>query len=124
METKQILQEKSSLGYTFKSSSFALMLPYLENVFQHLNDLNLSVQGKRVNIVTTCDLLHAFRQKYCCGVGISCKIILLIASQSNSGIQQLDLEENVKSEISQHLEGQRDSFDRYFFLGDLEEPKT
>ena len=57
METEQFLrQQKSSLLDTFKSSNFAPMLVYLADVFPHLNDLILSVQEKRVNIMTACDL--------------------------------------------------------------------
>ena len=36
----------------------------------------------------------------------------------------LDLEENLKAEVSQNLEALRESFDGYFYPGDLEEPET
>ena len=47
--------------YYDKKFIFASMLAYLGDVLQHLNDLNCLVQEKRVNIVTACDLLRAFR---------------------------------------------------------------
>ena len=57
---EKFLQEKGYLVHTFKPPNF-IPMSAKEDVFQNLNDLNLLVQGKKVNIVTTCDLLHAFR---------------------------------------------------------------
>ena len=56
IEIEYFLKDKKSfLVHTFESPNFAAMWAYLEDAFQNLNDLNLSVQQKRANIVTACD---------------------------------------------------------------------
>ena len=128
MEIEQFLREqKSSLVRTSEFPNFALVLAYLADVFQHLNDLNLSIQGKNVNIVTACGLLRAFRQKPLMWSRrikqknfASFSLLYKVVPESSN----LDLEENVKAEVSQHLEALRESFDGYFSPGDLEEPET
>ena len=87
------------------------MLAYLANVFQYLNDQNFRYRKKRVNIVTACDSLHAFRQtlllwsrcikqKNFPDSSVLGKVILKY--------NNWDLEENVKAELGQHLEGLRE----------------
>ena len=89
------------------------------DIFQHINDVNHSVQEKIVNSETTCDLLFAFSKKLllwsqCMLPKNFAKFSFLdevILEYSN-----LDLEENVIAEISQHLEWLRESVDEYFSL--------
>ena len=47
------------LKYEFWNSKFA----YLVDIFQHLNNLNRSMQGKNENILTSTDKLSAFQKK-------------------------------------------------------------
>ena len=63
----------------------------------------------------------------CCEVSILCRRTSLIFPGQQKLILEnnnLDLEEYVKAEISQHLEGLRESFDGYFYIRDLEELHT
>ena len=128
MEIEQFLREqKCDLVHNFDSTSFSPMLAYLVDIFQHLNDLNLSLQGKEMNIVTACDKLRAFRKKLLLWS-------LRIQNQNFANFPTLDeiilensnlnFEANVKAEITQHLEGLKESFDGYFSPGDLEESDT
>ena len=78
-------------------------------------------------IVTACDLLRAFRQNLLLGSRrIKQKNFanFLLLNKVIPEYSNLDLEENVKAEVSQHLKALRESFDGYFSLGDLEEPET
>ena len=74
-----------------------------------------------------CYLLCAFRQKLLLW---SRHIIqkkfanFFLLDKAVMEYNNLNLEKNFQANISQHLEGLRESFDGYFFLGDLEEQKT
>ncbi|XP_076315873.1 protein FAM200C-like [Tachypleus tridentatus] len=63
-EIHQFLRERvQELAIYFKEPSFVQMLAYLTDVFLALNELNLSLQGRGLNIVTASAKLAAFKEK-------------------------------------------------------------
>ncbi|XP_076315072.1 protein FAM200C-like [Tachypleus tridentatus] len=63
-EIHQFLRERvQELAIYFKEPSFVQMLAYLADVFLALNELNLSLQGRGLNIVTASAKLAAFKEK-------------------------------------------------------------
>ncbi|XP_076308545.1 protein FAM200C-like [Tachypleus tridentatus] len=63
-EIHQFLRERvQELAIYFKEPSFVQMLACLADVFLALNELNLSLQGRGLNIVTASAKLAAFKEK-------------------------------------------------------------
>ncbi|XP_076372852.1 protein FAM200C-like [Tachypleus tridentatus] len=63
-EIHQFLRERvQELAIYFKEPSFVQMLAYLANVFLALNECNLSLQGRGLNIVTASAKLAEFKEK-------------------------------------------------------------
>ena len=56
-------QRGISLGVHFESEDFILSLAYLSDIFTHLNNLNVSMQGKGINIITSRGKIFAFTSK-------------------------------------------------------------
>uniref|UniRef100_A0A8C4TCW7 Uncharacterized protein n=1 Tax=Erpetoichthys calabaricus TaxID=27687 RepID=A0A8C4TCW7_ERPCA len=127
-EIQQFLREqKCDLLHSFEFPYFTPLLAYLADIFQHLNDLNCSIQGKESNIVTACDKLHAFRNKLLLwSLRIQNKNFANFPSLDEVIVEcsSLNFKDSVKEEISQHLESLKESFDGYFCPGDLEESET
>ena len=49
---KRFLEDRNSdLLVCFESIEFIQMTAYLADIFHHLNELNLSLQGKRINMI-------------------------------------------------------------------------
>ncbi len=46
-----------------KSTNWQMKLAYLADIYQHLNNLNTSMQGMKENILTSTDKLLAFKNK-------------------------------------------------------------
>ena len=46
----EIFYRRNSLYVQFYNIEFVVMLAYLANVFDHLNDMNLSLQGRDVTV--------------------------------------------------------------------------
>ena len=53
----------SSLVVHFESESFILSLANFSKIFTHLNDLNTSIQGKGINMITGREKISAFTRK-------------------------------------------------------------
>ena len=53
----------SSLVVHFENEDFMLSLAYLLDIFTHLNDLNISIQGKGTNMITSRKKISAFTSK-------------------------------------------------------------
>ena len=53
----------SSLVVHFESEDFILSLAYLSDIFTHLNNLNISIQGKGINMITGREKISAFTSK-------------------------------------------------------------
>ena len=60
-EIKRFLQDRNSdLLLCFKSVEFIQMTAYLADIFDHLNEPNLSLQGKGINMVKASEKLKSF----------------------------------------------------------------
>ncbi|KAK4327553.1 hypothetical protein Pmani_001960 [Petrolisthes manimaculis] len=63
-EIKQFLRNQDSdIADHFENREFILSLAYLADVFKHLNELNISIQGTGMNMITAREKLSAFTQK-------------------------------------------------------------
>ena len=62
MET--FLREKGSeFADDFADGTFIAILAYLVDIFGHLNDVNVSLQGTAVTIIDATERINAFRSK-------------------------------------------------------------
>ncbi|KAK4311012.1 hypothetical protein Pmani_017467 [Petrolisthes manimaculis] len=53
----------SDIADHFENREFILSLAYLADVFKHLNELNISIQGTGMNMITAREKLSSFTQK-------------------------------------------------------------
>ena len=121
-EIKRFLENcNSDLLVCFESVEFIQMTAYLADIFHHLNELNLSLQEKKMNMVKASEKLKSFIGK-----------LLLWSRQLQGGnlanFPFLDeivveggacLQGNVQLEIVAHMESLSASFGNYFFPGEL-----
>ena len=84
----------------------------------HLNELNLSLEGQQMNVITACEKLKAFKLKLSLWSS-------RIAKDNLANLPSLDsiakncLLQNVKHDIIAHLMMLGNSFDGYFSAGKL-----
>ena len=90
-------------------------LAYLTDIIGHLNKLNLKLQGTELNLITFKDTLRGFiaklenrRRKVDLGN------IAMFENVSDLHESRIDLAEQLKSEISQHLHALEKELNRYF----------
>jgi hypothetical protein len=55
-----LLEHKSTLAEHFLNKNWLVILSYLSDIFDKLNSLNLSLQGKNINILFLSDKIDAF----------------------------------------------------------------
>ena len=61
---KLYLQHRNSnLAASLESDEFVQSVAYIADVMHHLNELNLSLQGQQINVVTACEKVKAFKLK-------------------------------------------------------------
>ena len=61
---KLYLQHRNfNLAASFESDEFVQSVAYIADVMHHLNELNLSLQGQQINVVTACEKVKAFKLK-------------------------------------------------------------
>ena len=114
-EIGQFLQEKGNeLADRFKCQQFILSLAYLADVFTHLNELNISMQGSGGNIMTASEKLSAFIHKL--PVWKRRVENFNFANFPNLDNIFVDNQENIQlvDQICTHLGGLMTSFDGYF----------
>ncbi|XP_076325352.1 protein FAM200C-like [Tachypleus tridentatus] len=121
-EIHQFLRERvQELAIYFKEPSFVQMLAYLADVFLALNELNLSLQGRGLNIVTASAKLAAFKEK----------LVLWIKRVKMGNLANFPcLEETVTknstlhpdfvAKVVEHMQMLRTSFEGYFSCGELQ----
>lgn len=109
-------EKKNKLADEFDQHSFIVSLAYLADIFSHLNDLNVSLQGRQVNILDAKEKIGAFSQKlelwksrvfnanYCNFPTLENVILLDEGANTPEWIQE---------EIFNHLENLGNEFDRY-----------
>ena len=116
---KLYLQHRNSnLAASLESDEFVQSVAYIADVMHHLNELNLSLQGQQINVVTACEKVKAFKLK----LSLWSRRIEngnLANFPSLDEIANNSLLQNVKNEIISHLKILVDSFDGYFSAGEL-----
>uniref|UniRef100_UPI00358E7D1C protein FAM200C-like n=1 Tax=Myxine glutinosa TaxID=7769 RepID=UPI00358E7D1C len=115
-EIKVFLEEREcDLIGALESFSFSSA-----DIFTRMNDLSVSLQGKGINILKTCEKLNAFKEKL--------RLWRQIMERGNlSNFPSLEemvddagsITPTVREEIVAHLEMLSESFDGYFAAGDL-----
>ena len=112
------MQGKHDLLADFNDEAYHQRLAYLADIFGIQNMLNLKLQGKETHIIHFKDTLQAFvqkmqnwRRKVSLGnIAMFEKLSSVVDSQECEG----DLENNVKEEITAHLESLEKEFLKYF----------
>ena len=117
-EIQQFLQHQGSqLADMFSVPQFRLSVAYLSDVFALLNELNLSLQGRDVNILRAQEKLNAFVTK----LGLWSRRLAAgnFANFSNLDAALLGEREigHLSDDIQSHLNMLSAGFDRYFSPG-------
>ncbi len=102
---------KTSFCECPKSTNWQMKLAYLADIYQHLNNLNTSMQGTKENILTSTDKLLAFKNKLAVwkkhlSRGNVEMFPLLLQTQTEY--------ENVIPLITSHLGSPSEKLDQYF----------
>ncbi|XP_068239754.1 protein FAM200C-like [Palaemon carinicauda] len=115
-EIMQFLRNQGSeIADHFENREFILSLAYLADVFMHLNELNVSMQGTAMNMITAREKLSALTKKLPMW-------IKRIESGNFANFPSLDeaasAEEElpILSEVKEHLQERIQSFQGYFHL--------
>ncbi len=95
------------------------MLAYLSDIFIHMNDLNLSIQGKNINILKWCEKLNAFKEKLSLWHRRVKKGNLSNFPSPKKVVDNGSMIPNVCEEILAHLELLSMFFEGYFAAGEL-----
>ena len=124
-EIKTFLESKGNEhAAAFDDETFVKKLAFLADMFTHLNNLNLSIQGHGVNIVIARENLNAFIGKLCLWKNNMCKGNVgnfVSLEQVIDETEQDKLDSDIQEEISLHLQNLHDSFHEYFSVGELQE---
>ena len=109
------LQKKDIFVAALNDKNWCKQLAYLADIFGHLNELNLKLQGTELNLITFKDTLRGFiaklqnwRRKVDLG---NIAIFENVSDLHGSGI---DPAEQLKSEISHHLHALEEELNCYF----------
>ena len=108
--------QKFSLSSHLLDSAWLQRLAYLADIFAKLNELNLSLQGKDVTVFTAHDKIRAISRKvqfwHSC---IESSNTECFSTLHDYLVEISDrLHENVREEITEHLQKLRESFVKYF----------
>jgi hypothetical protein len=119
-EIAQFLMQKNMVLYEkMDEPDFVFMLAYLADVFTMLNELNISLQGRRMTVFDANEKIASFKQKL--------NLWKRRASQGNfANFSTLDnitedeenIPEQVKADICDHLSTLANSFENYFKYDD------
>ena len=89
-EVKPLLKERDyDLPKEMESKEFYQMLAYLSNIFNRMNDLIVSIQGKNINIISCCEKLNAFKEKLHLGVDELKEVISQIFHHSKKWLMKM-----------------------------------
>jgi hypothetical protein len=97
-------------------------LAYLTDIFNHMNEINLSIQGPEVTIMEASEKLQAFLAKLSIWkrrveADIVAKFQMLEEVLYQDGCEiQNSLSISLKREICKHLETLQNTFKSYFYL--------
>ena len=113
-------QRGSSLVVHFESEDFILSLAYLSDIFTHLNDLNTSIQGKGINMITGREKISAFTSKLSIWKNrIDCGNYANFPKLDEVSASTTSLPEHTMMQIKEHLQVLSQSFEGYFHHGDI-----
>lgn len=120
-EVSLFLEEKdNSLFEYFKKKDFICKLAYLADIFNHMNDICLSIQGPDTTIMDATEKLQAFLLKMSLwkiriqnGIYANFQMLDEVLFENGSRQDSLLLN-NLKNEICEHLEVLQVSFEKYF----------
>ena len=113
-------QRGSSLVVHFESEDFILSLAYLSDIFTHLNDLNTSIQGKGINMITGREKISAFTGKLSIWKNrIDRGNYANFPKLDEVSTSMTSLPENIMVQIKEHLQVLSQSFEGYFHHGDI-----
>ncbi|XP_062254936.1 zinc finger BED domain-containing protein 5 [Platichthys flesus] len=105
----------SPLAKHLEDMNWLALLAYLSDIFERINTLNNSLQGKECNVYTAHDQVSGFMKKldvWCARIGRgSVEMFPTLEDTLEKTAQPLS---SVKPVISAHLSGLRDQFGEYF----------
>ena len=93
-------------------------MAYIADIIYNLNELNLSLQGQQINVITACEKLKAFKLKLSLWSRRIAKDNVANLPSLNR-IAKNCLLQNVKHDIIAHLMMLGNSFNGYFSDGEL-----
>jgi len=120
-EIMQFLNNQgSSLADEFSNRDAIIQLAYLADIFTHLNELNISIQGFGVNTITAKEKLTAFSRKLSIWINRVDKINYANFPLLEEVLVSDDERNNITTEIKDHLQKLSESFEGYFATGDID----
>ena len=118
-EIQQFLRQRGSgIAEHFENEKFILSLAYLADIFSHLNELNTSIQGTGMNMITAREKMSAFTNKLPIWIN-------RIGSGNYANFPKLDEVSNAENvllivtEMKEHLQVLSQSFQGYFQHGEV-----
>lgn len=111
-----LIERQNSLSKNFDSIEFVHRLAYLTDIFSHLNEVNISIQGREVTIMDASEKINAFVNKISLW-----KRRLQSENLANFPTLEQELSKNnialassIKTQICEHLDALENSFGNYF----------
>uniref|UniRef100_A0A7M4E8X6 DUF4371 domain-containing protein n=1 Tax=Crocodylus porosus TaxID=8502 RepID=A0A7M4E8X6_CROPO len=122
-EVSLFLKEKENpLLEHFERKDFIHGLAYLADIFNHMNEINLSIQGPEVTIMDATEKLQAFlaklpiwKKRVEANILANFQMLEEVLYQDGVEIQN-SLSISLKRDICEHLETLQNSFKSYFYL--------
>ncbi|XP_068214456.1 protein FAM200C-like [Palaemon carinicauda] len=120
-EIHHFLHERvQELPIHFNDPSFVHMLAYLADVFSALNELNLSLQGRGLNIMTAREKLAAFKEKLVLWIKrVKMGNLVNFPCLEETVTGNSTLPPNFVAKIVEHMQMLCTSFEGYFSCGEL-----
>ncbi|XP_068214453.1 protein FAM200C-like [Palaemon carinicauda] len=120
-EIHHFLHERvQELPIHFNDPSFVQMLAYLADVFSALNELNLSLQGRGLNIMTAREKLAAFKEKLVLWIKrVKMGNLVNFPCLEETVTGNSTLPPNFVAKIVEHMQMLCTSFEGYFSCGEL-----
>ena len=120
--TQFLLESGSEIAFIFADQDFCLQLAYLADIFSHLNDLCVSLQGREVNILLAIDAVNGFKAKLPLWIRRLEKKNYMNFEKLGEELEEVvhgDIPSHLQRNIIAHLTELQESFASYFTGGDL-----
>ena len=115
-------ERENPLSEHFERKDFIHGLAYLADIFHHVNEINLSIQGREVTIMDASEILQAFlaklpiwKKRVEANVLANFPMLEEVLYQDGVEIQN-SVSTFLKRDICEHLETLQNSFKGYFYL--------